>query len=174
MRTIHWRAVLLLAVTTGLMVPNLARLSWADEKAGDAAAETKKDKAEAKAEGKAGKGKGARKEAAGRLPAFYADIVDGEQRTKIYAIQAEHDPAIRQLQASLKEAIAKRDAAVLAVLTPAQQEKLAKLEAEAKEKRAAKMAKPAADEKNATASADGGKSVKKDGDADAPKAEKAK
>jgi hypothetical protein len=71
----------------------------------------------------------------GRLPPYYKGLVDDTQRAKIYAIQAEHDPGIKQLQASVKAATAKRDAAVLAVLTPAQQEKLAKLQAEAKTKK---------------------------------------
>lgn len=171
MRTFYVRGALLLAVAAGLIAPNYTRLSLADDAA--APAEAKKDKADGKA-AREGKGKGGKKDAGGRLPPYYADVVDGEQRTKIYAIQAEHDPAIKQLQASLKEAMAKRDAAILAVLTPAQQEKLAKLEAEGKEKRAAKMAKPAADEKNATASADGAKKGDKAPDAADPKPEKGK
>jgi hypothetical protein len=178
----YWRTVSLLAVAGGLMVPCFAGKLPAEEKDGAAAAETKKDdKADAKADGKAavkgeGRVKGGKgKEAGGRLPAYYADLVDGEQRAKIYAIQAEHDPGIKQLQVSLKEAMAKRDAAVAAVLTPAQQEKLAKLEAEAKEKRVAKQTKPGVDEKNATASAESGKkAVKKEGDTDEPKVEKTK
>jgi len=74
----------------------------------------------------------------GRLPAHYADLVDGEQKDKIYAIQAEYEPQIKQLQTALKEVTAKRDAAIAAVLTPAQQEKLAKVEADMKAKKKAK------------------------------------
>jgi len=57
------------------------------------------------------------------------------------------------LKDALNAAVAKRDAAIASILTPAQQEKLAKLQAEAK----AKKAKAAMDEKDSdakTASAD--------------------
>ncbi len=87
---------------------------------------------------KAAKGKGRGDGPHGRLPPHYADLVNAEQKAKIYAIQAEHEPEIQKLETALKEARAKRDAAVAAVLTPAQQEQLAKLEAEGKAKRKGK------------------------------------
>jgi hypothetical protein len=179
MRASDLRAALLLAVASGLMVPNFVGKLSADDKPGAGAAETKGDakaegnKADAKAAGKEKGGKG--KEAGGRLPPYYADLVDGEQRAKIYAIQAEHDPSIKQLQTALKEAMAKRDAAIAAVLTPTQQEKLAKLQAEGKEKRGGKEGKAPMDEKNATASAESGKkAAKKGAEPDEPKTEKTK
>jgi colicin import membrane protein len=84
---------------------------------------------------KAAKAEGAAKH---QLPDYYADVVDNEQREKIYAIQAEYDPQIKSLTATLDALKAKRKAAYAAVLTPAQQEKVAKAEAEAKTKRKAK------------------------------------
>jgi hypothetical protein len=91
----------------------------------------------AKAKAKAGAKAAAPK---GRLPAHYSDVVNEEQKTKIYAIQAEYDVMIKKLQADLKETMAKRDAAVAAVLTKDQQELVAKNEADSKTKRKAKDA----------------------------------
>lgn len=176
MRICYLRAVSLLAVAVGLTLPSaIGKVLGADKEVAAAADSKAEGKADAKADAKdAGKAKGGRKEAAGRLPAFYADVVDGEQREKIYAIQAEHEPAIKGLQAALKEAMAKRDAAVAAVLSPAQQEKVAKLQAEAKQKRATKE-KASMDENDATASTVSGKTpAKKAGEADGPKSDKEK
>jgi hypothetical protein len=38
----------------------------------------------------------------GRLPAYYSDVIDGEQRTKIYAIQDKYDPQFEALRAQMK------------------------------------------------------------------------
>jgi Spy/CpxP family protein refolding chaperone len=112
-------ALLLVAILAAVSVD---RVGAADEPA--APAKEKKAKA---------------KEAHGRLPMFFDDLVDGEQRQKIYAIQAEHNPEIKKLNTALLEAKAKRDAAIEAILRPDQKEKLAKLQADAKAKGKAAM-----------------------------------
>ena len=98
--------------------------------------------------------KAPKKAARGPLPAYYDDLVNGEQRDRIYAIQKEHGAEIRKLNAALNEAKAKRDAAIEAVLRPEQKEKLAKLQAEAKTNKAkAAMDKNDKDAKPAEAAA---------------------
>jgi hypothetical protein len=69
----------------------------------------------------------AKKAAKGRLPAHYADVVDDAQREEIYKVQAKHQPKIADLRKQLKEAVAKRDAEVRAVLTAEQQKKIDQL-----------------------------------------------
>ena len=71
----------------------------------------------------------------GRLPNYYAKMVDKKQREQIYAIQAQHADAIAKLQAELAKLIAQRDAEVRAVLTPEQQQQVDKLQSEAMAKR---------------------------------------
>ncbi len=94
------------------------------------------------AEAKAGKSK--EDGLKGRLPPYYADLVDEEQRKKIYEVQAQHNPEIKKMKEALDAAVAKRDTAIASVLTPAQKDKLAKLQAEAQ----AKRAKPGMDPKD--------------------------
>jgi hypothetical protein len=62
--------------------------------------------------------------AKGRLPAHYAKLVDEPQRQRIYAIQAFYAPQIDDLKQQLDALLARRDAEVHAVLTPAQQRQL--------------------------------------------------
>jgi hypothetical protein len=62
--------------------------------------------------------------AKGRLPAHYAKLVDEAQRQRIYAIQAFYAPQIDDLKQQLDALLARRDAEVHAVLTPAQQRQL--------------------------------------------------
>jgi Spy/CpxP family protein refolding chaperone len=71
----------------------------------------------------------------GRLPAYCGKVVDSKQREQIYAIQKSHAVEITKLQAQLKELLSKRNAEVAAVLTTEQQTEVAKLVADAKEKR---------------------------------------
>lgn len=92
----------------------------------------------------------------GRLPSYYSKVVDGIQRDKIYDVQKKYGPQIEQLQAQLKELTEKRDAEVAALLTPEQRERLATLQAEAKEaaakkRAAAKTAQPAANSTTSSA-----------------------
>ena len=88
--------------------------------------------------------------ARGRLPAYYAQVVDDKQRERIYSIQKSYSAKIEALEAELKAVTSKRDAEIEAVLTPQQRQRVAALEAEAKAKRdagrAAKDAQDAASE----------------------------
>ena len=94
-----------------------------------------------------------RKKPRGRLPAYYKDVVDKQQREKIYAIQQEHKPQIDALKAQLAALMKERDEKIAAVLTPEQQKKVEQLRQEAKARRAAKGKKPEAKGKQKTAPA---------------------
>lgn len=85
----------------------------------------------------------------GRLPTYYARVVSGDQREKIYAIQQSYQPKIDDLQAQLKALIEKRDAEVEAVLTEDQKAKVHQLTAEAKAKRAQRKADTGASDASA-------------------------
>lgn len=76
----------------------------------------------------------------GRLPAYYSKLVDTDQKQKIYEIDANFDPKIKDLKKQMEALIAQRDEQIKAVLTPEQQSKLADLIAEAKAKRKEKRA----------------------------------
>lgn len=93
-----------------------------------AAAEAETAKASAPA---AAEAKGPR----GRLPAYYAEVVDEKQRTAIYAIQQEYAERIKQLRLQLDAVTKERDQKIVAVLTPEQQKKVAELAEAAKAKR---------------------------------------
>jgi hypothetical protein len=69
-----------------------------------------------------------------RLPAFYADIVDGSQKEKIYALQEKWGKQIDALAEQIKDLQKQRDAEIEGVLTPEQKTKLEKSRAEAKAK----------------------------------------
>ncbi len=62
--------------------------------------------------------------AKGRLPTHYAKLVDEPQRQRIYSIQAFYAPQIDDLKQQLDALIARRDAEIHAVLSPAQQRQL--------------------------------------------------
>jgi hypothetical protein len=81
-----------------------------------------------------------KKEFRGRLPAYYGQIVNAEQRQRIYQIQAAYNPQIEALRAEIEALMAKRDAEIRAVLSPAQQQRLDTLVDGAKTARAAKAA----------------------------------
>jgi len=93
----------------------------------------------------------------GPLPSYYADVVDGVQRDKIYAIQDRYKPEIDDLRAKLKTALEKRDAEIGTLLNDEQKAKVAKLRQEAEAKAQAKAAeskkKPAKDQAAPTAEA---------------------
>lgn len=119
-------------LTAAVVFPLIASLSLAqapDKKASDGA----KPAAGAPAK--------ARAKARGRLPAYYARVVSGDQRDKIYAIQQSYEAKIADLQAQLKALTDKRDAEVAAVLTADQKAKVDQLAADAKTKRAARSGK---------------------------------
>lgn len=84
-----------------------------------------------------------RKAARGRLPNYYTQVVDDEQREEIYSIQADYDARINEL---LRQAVAlrnERNSKVEAVLTPDQLEQVKKITAAAKAKRKKGIAKTA-------------------------------
>lgn len=92
----------------------------------------------------------ARAKPKGRLPAYYAKVVDEKQRAAIYDLQAAFAAKREVLEKQLAALKSEEEAAIEAVLTPQQKQKLAALREEAKaarEKRAA--AKKAADEQQA-------------------------
>jgi hypothetical protein len=103
-------------------------------------------------EGKAEKPKAAKKEkeAKGRLPAYYGEVVSEEQRAKIYEIQKKYAQQIENLQAQLEALRVKQNEEIEAVLTKEQLDKVNALReaAGAKKKKKAeekdKKASPAA------------------------------
>ncbi|HJT35643.1 MAG TPA: hypothetical protein VJ783_26685 [Pirellulales bacterium] len=109
----------------------------------------------------------ARAKPRGRLPAYYARVVSGEQRDKIYAIQQSYEAKIADLQAQLKALTDKRDAEVAAVLTADQKSKVDQLAADAKAKRATRSGKGDAAAGDAAADDDGDDSDAAADDADA-------
>jgi Spy/CpxP family protein refolding chaperone len=84
------------------------------------------------------------KKSRGRLPNFYRQVVDPQQRETIYKIQAEYAPKIAELQAQLEKLIKERDEKIAAVLTPEQRKRVEDLNAAARAKRRPKKQKPPA------------------------------
>lgn len=87
-----------------------------------------------------------RSEPRGRLPAYYGEVIDNQQREKIYDIQSRILAQIGQLQQQIAQLEQQRDAEVVAVLTAEQAAKVKELTEAAKTKRMenAKRRKPAA------------------------------
>lgn len=77
----------------------------------------------------------AAKKAKGRLPNYYADVVDGQQRELIYQIQAKFRPQIEKLEAELAALKADQDKEIEAILRPEQKKKVDELRAAAEAKR---------------------------------------
>jgi Spy/CpxP family protein refolding chaperone len=72
----------------------------------------------------------------GRLPNHFGKLgISDEQRTRIYAIQADYDGRIDALLAQIEELVADRDNDIDAVLTEGQRARLRELRAEARTKR---------------------------------------
>jgi hypothetical protein len=71
----------------------------------------------------------------GRLPPYYAKIVDETQREKIYQIENDYAPKMKDLYAQLKALNDEREQKIRAVLTPDQQKKLDDMLAEAKNRK---------------------------------------
>lgn len=86
-------------------------------------------------------------DAKGRLPRGYAAVVDDAQREKIYEVQSNFADKLADLKKQLQTLISERDAAVEAILTPEQREKVASSKGAVKPKKAG--AKPAAKKKAA-------------------------
>jgi hypothetical protein len=84
----------------------------------------------------------------GRLPAYFAQVVDAKQREQIYSIQAKYKEQIEKLEAELKAANDKLKEEVEAVLSKEQKEKLDKLRAEAKPRGKAGKATSSKEEAN--------------------------
>lgn len=76
-----------------------------------------------------------RAEPRGRLPAYYTDVVDGEQREKIYAIQQKYAAEVKAIEDQLAALNKKIDDEMASVLRPEQLKKVEDLRKEAMEKR---------------------------------------
>jgi len=71
----------------------------------------------------------------GRLPNYFSGVVTDEQREKIYAIQNEFEPKIKELILKLDSLKKERDEKINALLTPEQKKKIDDLKAAAKQAR---------------------------------------
>lgn len=131
-------------------------------------------KAEAKASTKSdAKPAKQRAKARGRLPAYYNQVIDGQQREKIYAIQQQYEPKISSLKAELQALQDKLDAEMEGVLTPEQLSKVKELTEAAKQKRKGSATTSAS--ASATTESSGAKaSSGEDGKSDAAAAKPAK
>jgi len=83
----------------------------------------------------------------GRLPAYFAKLVDKDQREAIYKIEDEYGPKIKALQQQVHDLEAERNGKIRAVLTPDQQQKLDEYMAAAKSAKSGKSTKEPGDSK---------------------------
>lgn len=81
------------------------------------------------------------KKPSGRLPNYFATVVDAAQREKVYAIQAQYNGEIKVLRDQITGLTAKRDEEVRGVLSEEQLQKVDAL-TEAARKRAEERRKP--------------------------------
>ncbi|HUE71144.1 MAG TPA: hypothetical protein VMP01_09670 [Pirellulaceae bacterium] len=86
-------------------------------------------------EKKAEKPKVTKKAAKGRLPAFYKNVVNEEQRSKIYEIQQKYASQIEDLQSQLESVRKKQTEEIEAVLSKEQLDKVTSLKAESDTKK---------------------------------------
>jgi Spy/CpxP family protein refolding chaperone len=86
-------------------------------------------------EKKAEKPKVSKKEAKGRLPAHYKDVVTSDQRAKIYEIQQKYASQIEDLQSQLESVRKKQTEEIDALLSKEQLDKLTALKAESDAKK---------------------------------------
>ena len=86
-------------------------------------------------ERKAEKPKVTRKEARGRLPAYYKAVVTEEQKAKIYAVQTKYAAQIEDLQSQLQTLRLKQNEEIEALLSKEQLDKITTLKAESDSKR---------------------------------------
>ncbi len=82
-----------------------------------------------------------RKKPRGRLPAYFADVVTGQQRDSIYGVQAKYNAQIAELRVQIEELISERNQEVEALLSKEQLEAVNKKRAEAKQRREAQVIK---------------------------------
>ncbi len=103
---------------------------------------------------KADKPKVSKKEAKGRLPAYFKNVVTEEQKSKIYDIQFKYAAQIEDLQSQLEALRKKQTEEIDAVLTKEQLDKVTALrdEANAKKKKATPKKSDAAKADTAKAS----------------------
>ncbi|HEX7449569.1 MAG TPA: hypothetical protein VF306_18575 [Pirellulales bacterium] len=134
-------------LTVAVVFPLISALAWAQQASEKKPGDSTKPAAGAPAK--------VRAKARGRLPAYYARVVSGDQRDKIYAIQQSYEPKIADLQAQLKALTDKRDAEIATVLTADQKAKVDQLAADAKAKRAQRSGKTDAAASDAPADDDG-------------------
>ena len=80
----------------------------------------------------------------GRLPPYFAAIVNAEQRQKIYELQAAYAAKIAALEEQIAQLVAQRDKDVDAVLTPEQSAEVSRKRAEAAAKRKSRQGRTAA------------------------------
>ena len=73
----------------------------------------------------------------GRLPAYYAKVVDEKQKEAIYRIQQEYAPKIAALKAQIEQMTKEQNAKITALLTPEQQKKIEEAKAAAAKNRSA-------------------------------------
>ena len=119
------------SVTMLAVLPLLFAVAFAQSdapKVGSKADAKSADKADAKSAKQRAKPRG-------RLPAYYNQVIDGQQREKIYAIQQQYEPQIAKLKAELQALQDKLDAEVEGVLTPDQLTKVKELTEAGKQKR---------------------------------------
>lgn len=79
----------------------------------------------------------------GRLPAYYAEVVDEAERQKVYDIQAAFESKIDRIEAELEAMKAERDEKIMKVLSPEKLRRIEALRAAAAAKRAEKNEKKA-------------------------------
>jgi hypothetical protein len=82
------------------------------------------------------------KRATNRLPTYYAQVVDNQQRAKIVAIQEDYAGKIEPLQRQIDALVKERDEKAAAVLTPEQRKRVDELRAAAQKARDEKKAAP--------------------------------
>lgn len=92
------------------------------------------EKVAKKADEKKADDKKATKEPGGRLPNYYAGVVDAKQRTEIYAIQAKYSEQIAGLEKQIGDLKTKMNDESRAVLSDEQKAKVDALAEEAKKK----------------------------------------
>ena len=135
-------AVLMLAIA--FLIPTCCAAADGDDARGSAKQDAPRRDSAGKSSKSASKdeSKGARSK--GRLPRYYAEVVDDEQREKIYAVQEPFQTQIDELEATLEQIKAERDKAIRAVLTPEQRKKIDAMKAEKSKAGRRKSSRPTA------------------------------
>lgn len=133
-----WQHVAELVVALGLLGGTEA---WAQQAAPEKADAPKAAAAVSPAAAPAAKAAAPAKANAfrGRLPAYYAQVIDDQQRQTIYQIQVSYHDQLSALKAQLEALTKERDEKVAAVLNAEQHKKIEELKSVAKEKHLAKQ-----------------------------------